>query len=284
MTTQQSIAIPHVAVIGGQVKTTSLQVAAFFEKQHKDVLKKIESLKADCGLEYHERNFAPMFQKVDIANGASRESKYFEITRNGFVLLVMGFTGKQAMQFKIAYINRFDEMEAALKQPKNQLSLKDGQHFVVAKDGVVLYHKILSQAVGKEALKSLNNTNALIEHIRQVMGEYIGKNQLPNVKQDKFNSLKNDLAHFLKPHDPYLQITYPTAQRALSMMIGILTILEQHGLKMDEMYQKLDYVKMLLTNYHTRLSEADLHLSIVKRLVSTTTHPTVVSGQGVKLG
>lgn len=151
------------------------------------------------------------------------------------------------------YIPR-DKIEA----PKPTFALADGQHYIVVKDGEPLYRYLLSSEVTDSCLKTMG------------------------INQDQFNSLKKDLAHFLKPHDPYLQITYPSAQRALSMMVGILTILEQHGLKMDEMYQKLDYVKMLLTNYHTRLSEAELHLSIVKSLVSTTTHPTVVSGQGVK--
>ena len=39
----------------------------------------------------------------------------YEITRDGFTLLAMGFTGKKAMQFKIKYIAAFNEMEAKLK-------------------------------------------------------------------------------------------------------------------------------------------------------------------------
>lgn len=188
------------------------------------------------------------------------------------------------MQFKIAYINRFDEMETALKQPKNQLSLKDGQHFVVAKDGVVLYHKTLSQVVGKEALKSLNNTNTLIEHIREVMGEYIGKNELPTVKHDKFTALQKDLAHFCQPEDPRLQITYSIAQHALSMVSAILVTLEQHGLKVSLMYQKVEFVKMLLSNYYTRLDEASMQINILKRMNSVQLHPSIVTVQGVKFG
>ena len=56
-----------------QVKTTSLKVAEFFAKQHKNVIQKIESL--DCSPEFTSANFSAHVQTIEIGNGATRESK-----------------------------------------------------------------------------------------------------------------------------------------------------------------------------------------------------------------
>ncbi len=52
--------------------------------------------------------------KVNIGNGATRDSKIFTMTKDGFIFLVMGFTGKKAAAFKEAYIAEFNSMEASL--------------------------------------------------------------------------------------------------------------------------------------------------------------------------
>lgn len=95
-----------------QVKTSSLKVAELFGKQHKDVLRKIESL--ECSLEFTSAHFCAHVQTVEIGNGATRESKYYEMTKDGFIFLVMGFTGAKAAQIKEAYINTFNHMAAML--------------------------------------------------------------------------------------------------------------------------------------------------------------------------
>ncbi len=103
-----------VNIINNQVKTTSNIIAETFGKAHKNVLQKIESLEIPA--EWHRLNFQPMVKTVDIGSGATRQDKAYEITRDGFTLLAMGFTGKKAMEFKIAYINAFNEMERQLIQ------------------------------------------------------------------------------------------------------------------------------------------------------------------------
>ena len=95
-----------------QVKTTSLKVAEVFAKQHKDVLRKIESL--DCSPEFTSAHFCAHVQTIEIGNGATRESKYYEMTKDGFMFLVMGFTGAAAAKIKEAYINTFNQMAAML--------------------------------------------------------------------------------------------------------------------------------------------------------------------------
>jgi len=90
--------------------TTSHKIAFHFEKQHKVVLHKIENL--DCSPQFNEHNFMPVTYQD--SKGESR--KEYQITRNGFMYLAMGFTGKRAGQFKEAYIRAFDEMELELQK------------------------------------------------------------------------------------------------------------------------------------------------------------------------
>lgn len=93
----------------GQPVTTSLIIAEHFTKEHKDVLRAIKNL--DCSRQFHERNFALMFQDVEIANGATRQSAYYQMTRDGFSFLCMGFTGKNAAIWKENYIDAFNRLE-----------------------------------------------------------------------------------------------------------------------------------------------------------------------------
>ncbi len=102
-----------VSIHNGQAITTSIRVADVFGKLHKDVLRAIESL--DCSDEFRERNFAPT--EEILKNGAvKRKRRYYEMTRDGFVFLAMGFTGKKAARFKEAYINAFNAMERELRK------------------------------------------------------------------------------------------------------------------------------------------------------------------------
>jgi Rha family phage regulatory protein len=104
-----------------EIKTTSLLVAEKFGKLHKDVLKKIESL--ECSAEFIGRNFALIETDVKVGFG-TRKSPAYEMTKDGFMFLVMGFTGKAAAEVKELYINAFNFMLAKLF-PKTAYALRD---------------------------------------------------------------------------------------------------------------------------------------------------------------
>lgn len=109
--------IPNDAVIElhGDVRTTSLKIAEAFGKRHDDVLRKIRSL--DCSDDYRLRNFAEtVVKRINPSGGKEIESKVWEITKDGFMFLVMGFTGKKAAAIKEAYIDRFNAMAKQLHQ------------------------------------------------------------------------------------------------------------------------------------------------------------------------
>ncbi|KRJ24872.1 Rha family transcriptional regulator [Acinetobacter baumannii] len=120
-----------------QVKTSSLKVAELFGKQHKDVLRKIENLA--CSPEFTSAHFCAHVQTVEIGNGATRESKYYEMTKDGFIFLVMGFTGAKAAQIKEAYINTFNHMAAMLYNTQGNHDQIHVGAVVQLKSGGLLY-------------------------------------------------------------------------------------------------------------------------------------------------
>lgn len=86
-------------------------MAVYFGKRHADILRVIDGL--ECSPEFAQRNFASC--PVPHPTVPGRVDRSIDITKDGFVFLVMGFTGRKAAAFKEAYIARFSEMEARLK-------------------------------------------------------------------------------------------------------------------------------------------------------------------------
>lgn len=130
MATIPTLTQPEIAIVDGQAVTSSLAVANFFSKRHDDVLKKIRTL--ECSASFTSRNFSVS----DYTDCTGRKLPCYQITRDGFAFLAMGFTGKRAAQFKEAYINAFNQME---KQLSNPSVLSD-----VAHNASVLYSYISS--------------------------------------------------------------------------------------------------------------------------------------------
>lgn len=102
-----------VKVENNEVVVSSRQVAESFGKEHKTVLRNIDELitAQNCAL-------TPMFHETTYTAGTGKKYKEYLMNRDGFSLLVMGFTGKAALEWKIKYINAFNEMEAKLKAVK----------------------------------------------------------------------------------------------------------------------------------------------------------------------
>ncbi|STD29341.1 Uncharacterized phage-encoded protein [Edwardsiella tarda] len=107
---------PKVSIHDGRAVTTTDDVAAYFGKQAHHVVQKVESL--DCSRDFTIRNFSRMVKNKSIGSGAERQVVYYEMTKDGFVFLVMGFTGKRAAAFKEAYIAEFNRMEAQIRHQR----------------------------------------------------------------------------------------------------------------------------------------------------------------------
>jgi Rha family phage regulatory protein len=96
-----------VQVIDGAKWTTSLLVAEKFGKRHADVIRAIENL--ECSDEFGQRNFAFSSRTVAMPNGGEREQRLCHMTRDGFMMVVMGFTGRKAVEWKEKFIAAFNE-------------------------------------------------------------------------------------------------------------------------------------------------------------------------------
>lgn len=133
-----------------QIKTDSLKVAEAFGKNHRDVLKRISSL--DCPHDFNERNFA-LVEYID-AKGESRPM--YEMTKDGWMFLVMGFTGEKAAQIKIAFINAFNAMATLLQNQQ-----------ITEKQGIVVGSKVRLNSGSPELTvnRLISNTEGLLESI-----------------------------------------------------------------------------------------------------------------------
>ncbi len=117
----------------GQLVVGSRQIAAHFGKEHSDVVYAIEGRTCSCdgagcgkcsGRGYQQLGIlevsdksqtSHMFIKSIYKDGMNRNQKEYLLTRDGFSLLVMGFTGRKALEWKLKYIEAFNRMERQLK-------------------------------------------------------------------------------------------------------------------------------------------------------------------------
>lgn len=111
---------------GDAIVTTSLQISKYFQKRHKDVIKAIVNL--DCSQQFHLACFKPS----EYLDKRERKQKQFEITKNGFMFLVMGFRGKQAVTWKEKFVTEFNdslESPSALERTKTVTRKHERQVF-----------------------------------------------------------------------------------------------------------------------------------------------------------
>lgn len=110
-----------IAAQGDNLTTTSQQVAAVFGKRHDDVLKRIRALSAELPPDRLGYFAETVEMRANPSGGAAIPSPGYCITRDGFTLLAMGFTGKKALEFKLAYIDAFNAMAAYIKNQREGL-------------------------------------------------------------------------------------------------------------------------------------------------------------------
>ena len=103
----------------GQVLVSSREVAENFEKEHKNVTRDIE------GLISSDLSVSQMMIKTTYKDIRNREQLEYFLTRDGFTLLAMGFTGKKALKWKLKYIEAFNKMEKELMSNKSSYMIDD---------------------------------------------------------------------------------------------------------------------------------------------------------------
>lgn len=139
-----------VFIENGQAVTDSLTVADVFGKGHDKVLRDIRSM--ECSEQFRLANFG----ESTYVNSQNKEMPKYFMTKKGFTLLAMGYTGKEAMKFKEAYIEQFEEMEQRLKAPRvlsdreqliasMKLSLETSEELSVVKNDLELVKHQVSE-------------------------------------------------------------------------------------------------------------------------------------------
>lgn len=96
-----------------RIVTTSCHIAEVFGKRHDNILRDIRALvtEQDCG------EFALLnFEDTRYLDKSGRQQSMYQMTKNGFLLLVMGYRTKKAMKFKVEFIKAFDLMQETLRE------------------------------------------------------------------------------------------------------------------------------------------------------------------------
>lgn len=133
-----------------QLVTSSQIIAAYFNKEHKDVLESVRNILAA------ENSATKFFYTASFLNRGKRYPMYF-MNRDGFSLLAMGFTGKKALEWKIRYIQAFNEMERKLKEQENPTAQNCAATF---KTPDVAPPEVLAQARAKTMLMNARTRQA----------------------------------------------------------------------------------------------------------------------------
>jgi Rha family phage regulatory protein len=186
-----------------QIITTSKNIAAFFGKRHADVLRDIDNTIPFLSEEYGKSNFAFTTQNVAMPKGAQRQDRICELTKNGAIILILGYTGKDAMQFKEAYINAFDAMYETFQNAKNEKLLHLEQQNLTLSTELATYKNKISSAQAKtlkqtveQAAKGCKKAYSFIYHAMYDKFEIPDYKSLP---ADKYNDCMSFVAGILIP-------------------------------------------------------------------------------------
>lgn len=124
-----------VFINNGKTVTDSLTVAEVFGKEHKHVMRDIRNL--GCSKEFSQSNFG----LTSYQDSMNRTLSKYIITEQGFAVLAMGYTGKEAMRFKEQYIAEFERMREQLnhKLPSSPLkALMQATHNILASQELIV--------------------------------------------------------------------------------------------------------------------------------------------------
>jgi phage regulatory protein, rha family len=144
--------------------TTSLKIAEKFGKEHAHVLRDIRDM--ECSDMFRESNFGLSSYK----SAQGKTLPMYEVTRDGFTLLAMGYTGKEAMKFKEDYINAFNAMENELKR-----IYTERQQWKIERDkGVVIRH-ILADTIKMKIADSPHKRFAYPNYTNLIYRTLFGK-------------------------------------------------------------------------------------------------------------
>lgn len=151
---------------------TSMDVAETFGKAHDKVMRDIREL--GCSPEFNAANFGDIYY----TDSMNRKQKAYVMTRDGFTILVMGYTGDLAMKFKEAYIRQFNAMESALLGKR------------IEREKGVAVRQALTKALQQSAENERMHGHAYSNYTNCIYKVLFGKNAAQ--LRDEFNIGKTD--------------------------------------------------------------------------------------------
>ncbi|MCL2122937.1 MAG: Rha family transcriptional regulator [Desulfovibrionaceae bacterium] len=107
---------PSVSIVNGRPSVTSLKIAEHFNKNHQHVVRDLRRISGEVPEDFRLSNFG----QSSYVNEQGKDQPMFILYRDGFMLLVMSYTGKKALQIKLAYIAAFNAMEAELARKEQK--------------------------------------------------------------------------------------------------------------------------------------------------------------------
>ena len=188
----------------GEAVTTSRAVAEQFGKRHDHVTRDIESIISQLNVpnfgdinpenELNVPNFEPVknsefadrnFILSEYTDERGRKQKQYILTRDGFTLLAMGFTGAKAMQFKVAYITAFNRMESIINgEARLETAKREASRSIEQVNSYAESNSLDSVATDSiEAMRTAYNTG-LIAFTRKRTGEKSGNGEVVGVYDD----------------------------------------------------------------------------------------------------
>lgn len=147
-----------------QAVTDSLKVAESFDKKHKHVLETARNLAAENSAT------KKMFVESTYVN-RGKEYPMIYMNRDGFTLLAMGFTGKKALDFKLKYIQAFNEMEQQIRNQSERPKLMQKERIEISRQNAETRKASLLYRVAK----SMKDTRKQQELLTQIANNLIGK-------------------------------------------------------------------------------------------------------------
>lgn len=158
-----------------QAVTSSLQVSETFSKEHRNVLRDVKNLTAQNSA------VKKYFFEDTYINSRGQEYPIIYMNRDGFTLLAMGFTGKQALAFKLKYIDAFNQMEQQIEQTGGyQVPTNMAEALRLAADQAEQIEVLKPKALFADAVAT-SHTAILVGDLAKVLrgnGVDIGANRL----------------------------------------------------------------------------------------------------------
>lgn len=243
--------IPNDAIIpcDNSLVTTSIKVAEAFGRRHSNVIRSLNNL--ECSAEFTALNF----ELSEYRDSTGRKLSLYKMTKDGFMFLVMGFTGKKAAQIKEAYINAFNDMAEELEALKktstmDRTLLREAVKLLAQRHHMNFsdVYRMVHQRFGVAHIDEIERDDLpkAVEYIHNLTlhGEYIAAEKTqPAIDMRKINFSFEDWKHFnprmargnanRPEHVTFVPANALYGPDRFSPLLELLTVLNESGANVD---------------------------------------------------